>query len=140
NSLHLTGNFNGHLRDCIFLFADEAFFPGNPAHVGVLKSIITEPHLTIEAKYQNAVLAPNFVHLMMASNEDWVVPASLEARRFFVLDVLPTHANNHVYFGAIQAELDSGGFEAMLHDLLKHDISTFNVRRVPSTTGLQSQK
>jgi hypothetical protein len=140
NSLHLTGNFNGHLRDCIFLFADEAFFPGNPAHVGVLKSIITEPHLTIEAKYQNAVLARNFVHLMMASNEDWVVPASLEARRFFVLDVLSTHANDQTYFGAIQAELDGGGLAGMLYDLLHHDITTFNVRSVPVTEGLQQQK
>ena len=26
---HLTGNFNGHLRSCLFLFADEAFFAGD---------------------------------------------------------------------------------------------------------------
>jgi hypothetical protein len=68
NSKHLTGNFNAHLRDCVFLFADEAFFAGDRQHVGVLKSIITEPYLTIEGKYQNAMQTPNFLHLMMASN------------------------------------------------------------------------
>jgi hypothetical protein len=78
NARHLVGNFNGHLRDCIFLFADEAFFAGDKQHIGVLKSLITEPHLTIEAKYQNAVQTPNFLHVMMASNEDWVVPAGLQ--------------------------------------------------------------
>ncbi len=26
---HLTGNFNAHLRDCVFLFADEAFYAGD---------------------------------------------------------------------------------------------------------------
>ena len=75
NAKHLTGNFNGHLRDTVLLFADEAFFAGDRAHVGVLKALITEPTLTIEAKYANAVQMPNFVHLMMASNEEWVVPA-----------------------------------------------------------------
>jgi hypothetical protein len=47
NPKHLTGNFNAHLRDCIFLFADECFIAGDRTHVRVLKSIITEPYLTI---------------------------------------------------------------------------------------------
>jgi hypothetical protein len=140
NAKHLTGNFNGHLRDTVLLFADEAFFAGDRAHVGVLKSLITEPFLTIEAKFQNAVQMPNFVHLMMASNEDWVVPASLEARRFFVLEVLPTRANDHAYFAAIWQEMENGGYEAMLCDLLAYDLAFFNPRRPPATAGLQEQK
>ena len=140
NSKHLTGNFNAHLRDCVFLFADEAFYAGDPSHVGVLKSIITEPCLTIEAKYQNAVQMPNFLHLMMASNEEWVVPAALDARRFFVLEVSGAHANDHDWFGAIWQEMEAGGYAAMLHDLLHHDLAGFNVRRVPVTDGLQEQR
>ncbi|MFL5281561.1 MAG: primase-helicase family protein [Rhodopila sp.] len=140
NSKHLTGNFNGHLRDCVFLFADEAFYAGDPSHVGVLKSIITEPHLTIEAKFANPVQMPNFLHLMMASNEEWVVPASLDARRFLVLEVSDTRANDHAYFSEIWAEMDAGGYEAMLHELLNIDLTRFNVRRVPVTDGLQQQK
>jgi len=140
NSKHLTGNFNAHLRDCVFLFADEAFYAGDPSHVGVLKSIITEPYLTIEAKYQNAVQMPNFLHLMMASNEEWVVPAALDARRFFVLEVSDTRANDHDWFGAIWREMEAGGYAAMLYDLLHHDLAGFNVRRVPVTDGLQEQR
>jgi len=140
NSKHLTGNFNGHLRDTVFLFADEAFFAGDRAHVGVLKSLITEPYLTIEAKYANAVQMPNYLHVMMASNEDWVVPASLDARRFFVLEVPSSKANDHAYFGAIWQEMENGGYEAMLHDLLKYDLTFFNVRAVPKTDGLMTQK
>lgn len=140
NHKHLTGNFNGHLRDCVFLFADEAFYAGDPSHVGVLKSIITEPHLTIEAKYANAVQMPNFLHLMMASNEEWVVPVSLDARRFLVLEVSDAEANNTEYFAAIWKEMESGGYEAMLYELMNHDITHFNVRRVPVTEGLQQQK
>ena len=140
NSRHLIGNFNAHLRDCVFLFADEAFFAGDRQHVSVLKSIITEPYLTIEAKYQNAVQAPNFLQLMMASNEEWVVPASLGARRFFVLEVSDAKKDDHEYFASISAEMEAGGYEAMLHDLLQRDLTGFNVRRIPATDGLQQQK
>jgi hypothetical protein len=140
NTRHLTGNFNSHMRDVIFLFADEAFFAGDKAHVGVLKALVTEPTLTIEGKYQNAVEAPNYLHLMLASNEAWVVPASLEARRFFVLNVSDRCANNHDYFAAIHEELDNGGYEAMLHELLNLDLTGFNHRRAPRTVGLQEQQ
>ena len=140
NSRHLTGNFNAHLRDCVFLFPDEAFFAGDRQHVGVLKSLITEPHLTIEGKYQNAVQTPNFLHVMMASNEESVVPASLEARRFCCHEVSDVHKDDHAYFGAIREEMEAGGYAAMLHHLLHIDVTTFNVRRVPVTDGLQQQK
>lgn len=140
NSKHLTGNFNAHLRDCVFLFADEAFFAGDRQHVGVLKSIITEPYLTVEGKYQNAVQTPNFLHLMMASNEEWVIPASLEARRFLVLEVSNARKDDHAWFGAIWEEMEAGGYEAMLYDLMQIKLTTFNVRRVAATDGLQQQK
>jgi len=140
NSKHLTGNFNAHLRDCVFLFADEAFFTVGRQHVGVLKSIITEPHLTIEGKYQNAMQTPNFLHLMMASNEDWVVPASLQARRFLLLEVGDAQRNDTAYFAAIWGEMKNGGYEAMLYDLLDLDVTHFNVWHVPVTAGLQQQK
>lgn len=140
NAKHLVGNFNGHLRDCVFLFADEAFFAGDKQHVGVLKAIITEPTLTIEAKYANAIQVPNMLHIMMASNEEWVVPASVEARRFLVLNVSNARKGDLAYFDAIQAELNAGGYEAMLHDLMAYDLSRFNVRAVPNTIGLEEQK
>ncbi len=140
NAKHLIGNFNGHLRDAVFLFCDEAFFAGDRAHVGVLKSLITEPYLTVEAKFQNAVQQPNFLHVMMASNEEWVVPASMDARRFFVLVVSEAKKNDHAYFAAIWEQMEAGGYEAMLHDLLSFDLTTFNVRAVPTTEGLHQQR
>jgi hypothetical protein len=140
NGKHLTGNFNGHLRDVIFLFADEAFFAGDRQHVGALKSLISEPYLTVEAKFANAVQAPNYLHVMMASNEQWVVPAAQDARRFFVLEVSEAVKGNHDYFAAIWKQMEAGGYEAMLHDLLALDLSTFNVRAVPTTEGLQRQR
>ena len=76
----------------------------------------------------------------MASNEEWVVPASLEARRFFVLDVSNEKVGHYDYFKAIQDELDAGGYGAMLHDLLKVGLANFKVAAVPQTEGLATQK
>jgi Family of unknown function (DUF5906) len=103
NSRHLVGNFNLHLRDLVFLFPDEAFFAGDRANVGALNALITEPTLTIEGKGVNiGDPAPNRLHIMMASNETWVVPASAEARRYFVLDVLDAVVGNRTLFRRTQ--------------------------------------
>jgi phage/plasmid-associated DNA primase len=139
-SKHLVGAFNAHLRDCVFLFADEAFFAGDKSSEGVLKSLITEDVITIEPKGQNAILCKNRLHTLMASNEKWVVPASLDERRFLILDVSNAHFGDYPYFDKIKTEMEAGGYEAMLHDLLNYDISGFNVRRVPGTAALDDQK
>lgn len=140
NSKHLTGNFNAHLRDAVFVFADEAFFAGDRAHESVLKGLITEPTLTIEAKHQNAVTAKNVTHILMASNEHWVVPAGEDERRFFVLEVSDRHKQDRAYFDAIHQEMARGGLAAMLHDLLQRDLSEFDVYAVPKTKALTDQK
>ena len=76
---HLTGNFNAHLRDCVFLFADEAFYAGDKAHVGVLKALITDQLSPSRPNTPTPSRRPICLHLMMASNETWVVPAAIAA-------------------------------------------------------------
>jgi hypothetical protein len=137
---HLTGNFNAHLRDCIFLLGDEAFYAGDKAHTGILKTIITEETLTIESKHRDTILVPNYLHLMLTANSEWVVPASLSARRFLVLDADPLHVGDLEYFRELWAELEAGGLDAFLNDMLERDLSQFNWRKPPDTAGLQEQK
>jgi len=140
NSKHLVGQFNYHLRDCIVLFADEAFFAGDKAHEGVLKALVTESMLMVERKGVDAAPGPNFTHILMASNSDWVVPANQEERRYFVLDVSNEKMQNTAYFSSVKKEMESGGYEALLHYLMTLDISNFNVRDVPKTEALGDQK
>ena len=137
---HLVGNFNAHLRDVVLLFADEAFFAGDKKHAANLKALITEETLTLEAKGFDAVSSPNFISLLMASNENWVIPAGSDERRFFVLDVAATKQQNTKYFSEIQEQLDNGGYEALLFHLKTLDVSGFQVRNVPKTVALQEQK
>lgn len=137
----LTGRFNAHLRDCCLLFADEAIVPGDKAAESVLKGLITEPELTIEGKGVNLVQARNRLHVVMASNEEWVVPAGIDERRFAVFEVSSQHAQDSDYFRAIAEQLRGGGLAAMLHDLLTMDLGDWHPRRsVPQTEALHAQK
>lgn len=137
---HLVGNFNSHLRDCVLIFSDEAFWAGDKKHESVLKSLITESQLVIESKGMDVVASPNYTHIMMASNSQWVIPAGSNERRFLVLDVGEDKMQNKKYFAAIQKEMDGGGREALLHHMLSQDISNFEVRDIPHTVALQDQK
>jgi hypothetical protein len=83
---------------------------------------------------------PNFLHVWLLSNEEWVVPASLRSRRWFVLRVLDIKVGDHAYFAAIQHELENGGYGAMLHDLLHRDLAKRNLRAIPVTAELVTQR
>jgi len=140
NSRHLTGNFNSHLREAIFLFGDESFFAGDRSHESVLKALVTERELVIEPKGVDVMIQRNCLHVLLASNSDWVVPASANERRFCVCDVSSAHMGDFRYFDALEKERDGGGLEAMLFELLARDLSGFNVWKIPMTRGLLDQK
>ena len=140
DSKHLVGNFNHHLRDCVVLFGDEAFYAGDKKHEATLKVIITEDQIIVESKGVDAESSANCVHLMMASNDAWVVPADLKDRRFFVLDVGEGKVQDRAYFKNILDSLKGGGYSNLLHYLLTMDLSGFEVRDMPKTDALQRQK
>lgn len=102
--------------------------------------MITDPVLPIEGKYQNVVNVANMLHVGMASNADWVIPASHDERRYFAQDVSDEHRGDKKYFDAIGAQMDSGGLAAMIYGLLHRDISAFDVGAIPNTDALVTQK
>lgn len=137
----LAGNFNAHLRNAVFVFADEALWPGNKENEGTLKQLVTEPVISFEPKGKDVVLGRNLVHLMLASNEEWVVPAGKDARRFAVFDVSDARRNDHGFFDRLNRQMDEGGLAAMLHDLLAMDLAGWHpARNVPQTRALADQK
>ncbi|QYW02155.1 DNA primase [Stenotrophomonas phage Sonora] len=140
DSKHLVGAFNAHLRDTIILFGDEAFFAGDKKHESVLKTLITEEQIIIEGKGVDAEASPNYVHLILASNDEWVVPAGLDERRFFAIDVGEGHKQDHSYFKRIKEDLDNGGRSNLLHYLLTYDLNDYEVRLAPQTMALLDQK
>jgi hypothetical protein len=106
---HLTGKFNAHFQQCIFLFADEAVAPDDRKAEGRLKRLITEDTLFIEPKGIDPFETTNFLHVMQATNHQYAVPAEEKERRYFVSDVDPIHQGDHAYFNQITRQLRDGG-------------------------------
>jgi hypothetical protein len=111
---------------CSVLFADEAFFAGDRSYESTLKKLIYRGDAPFEPKGVDPFQAPNRIHLINASNSDWVIPAGADARRYFMLDVSNARIQDRPYFRAIGEQLDSGGREALLFELLHRDISNFD--------------
>lgn len=136
---HLTGRFGGHLEDALLIFADEVVYGGSKKHAGTLKALVSERNLTVERKGIDAYQYYNCAHLGIVSNEDWFIPAGQESRRWFVIEAASDKANNNKWFGDIQREMDRGGYEAMMHELLNREI-TSNLRFAPETNILKDQR
>ncbi|QDH84291.1 putative primase/polymerase [Achromobacter phage vB_AxyS_19-32_Axy16] len=88
---HVIGNFNGNLKSCSFLFLDEALWAGSKQAERKFKNILTEPIITTTDKGFQPLKTRNCLHVMMASNEDWVAPVSKDERRFAIFDVRPVY-------------------------------------------------
>ena len=136
---HLLGKHNDHLAYCVFLFSDEAFWPGDKAAMGALKRLITEPTLLIEPKFLPKLSMPNFLHVYAASNYQWIVPAATGTRRYAGFDAARKFIGNQSYFDAIYNCMDHGGTEAMMYDLINYNLSSYNIRNIPMTETLVSQ-
>lgn len=137
---HLTGQFNAHLRSCLLLFADEAFWAGDKQGESTLKGLITEDVVPIEKKGVDLEHVVNRLHIIMAANADWVVPASHDERRYAVFDVGAVHGNRKEYFKQLHAEIEDGGLEAMLYDLQRMPLGDWHPRVGIDTPALQRQK
>jgi hypothetical protein len=136
----ITGRFNSHLLSCLLLHADEGFWAGDHAAEGKLKDLITGDHHFIEFKGKEAIRVRNFVRMLVSGNPDWIVPAGHEERRFAVIDVGEAKMQDSEYFAAIEKEADNGGREALLDYLLKFDLKSVNLRKIPLTAALLDQK
>jgi hypothetical protein len=141
NSDHLVGKFNAHLCANLLLFADEARWAGDRSSEGILKSLITEKEIMLEAKYFDAVPVDNFSKIIFASNMDWVVPAGKSDRRYMVFDLSADRANEKEYFTAIRTEWKNGGKEAFFKFLMTYNLTEIDlINDRPNTSAMKEQK
>jgi hypothetical protein len=146
----LTSNFNKHLHGCVMLLADEAVPPGNRNAAGLIKNFITDETIMVEPKGVDSFPAPNRMKVIIASNNTYVVDASDDERRYAVFNVSkrfaapPGAGPDDVrvrFWRDLRAEVNGGGIEAFLHDLLEMDLGDWHPRYdVPQTTALNEQR
>ena len=135
----LAGRFNSHFKDALLVFVDEGYWRGDKEAEGALKGLITEDYITIEAKHKDAFNIKNHANFIFASNSDWIVPASMEERRFFTIDVSDKRIGDRQYFKSLFEEMENGGREAMLYDLLRYDIRDYDLLTFPRSEALADQ-
>lgn len=137
---YLTGQFNSHLQNLLMFTLDEAFWSGAKDIEGILKDLITGTHHVIERKGLEPYRVDNCLRLVILGNEDWLVPASDDERRYAVLDVGEGRKQDIAFFEQMRLDMEAGGYRLLLRYLLDQDLSGINVKKAPQTLALRDQK
>ena len=140
NPRYITGQFNSHMASLLLLHADEAFWAGDKTSVGTLNDLVTGHEHMIEFKRIDPIRVKNFIRLFVCGNPTWLIPAGFKERRWAVFDMGEGRIQDHAYFAAIDHEMNNGGRAALLHYLLKFDLSKVNLRVIPKTAALLDQQ
>ena len=116
----LTGQFNWHMANAVFVSVEEAFFSGDKSAKSRMKALITQETLDLEKKFVDRIELPNFSRFLITSNEKWAVPADPGDRRWFILDVDGKYANDKTHFEPIQKAKNGDGPACLLNYLLNY--------------------
>ena len=131
NPREIAGEFNEGLMMAIFVYVNEAAWGGNVKENSILKSVITDGTVRVRQMHRAPYPIDNCTHLVFSSNEDWVVPVGADDRRFVIPDVSSKYKGDTDYFNRLTAEIEEGGREAFVYDMLNHDLKDFNPREIP---------
>lgn len=135
----VVGRFNAHLAHCLLLQAEEAFWGGSKADVGILKHLVTGETLRIERKGIDSVEMPNFTRLLITTNEDKVWQTDPDDRRLAIFEVSQERVGDSRYFQSMMEELERGGYQRLLHILQNRTLSSSRLPNPPTTTALLAQ-
>ena len=138
NRRYLLSNFTGHLEKCLMFVLDEAFWSGDKQAEGIIKDLITGTNHVIEHKGKEPYAVRNLTRIAIIGNEDWVVPATSDERRWAVFDVGSARRQDRDFFGRMRKGLDDGGNRHLLRYLLDYKLGDINA--APDTKGLLAQK
>jgi ABC-type dipeptide/oligopeptide/nickel transport system ATPase component len=129
----LTNQFNAILADRILVYGDEAFWSGDRKNRGKLKNLISSDTIRITYKMKDTITMPNHLRFMFTTNEDWAAPVENEERRWVTLRCGEARMNDRDYFGRMEAQMENGGYNALMKLLLERDISQRDWSHVPMT-------
>lgn len=138
---HVLGHFNALMEDKILVTLDEAFWSGDKSVEGVLKDLITGHTRVITHKGTNSYTARVFDRVIIIGNEKWLVPASMDERRFAVFSVGEKRRQDRKFFGAMKDGLfRHGGAAFLMEYFMNWDLNAVDINFAPDTEGLTAQK
>ena len=136
----VTGNFNSVLERRFIIWLDEALFTGDYKATDALKSLITEPTISIHAKYQEPRNTFSCHRFVAATNASHFARTDADDRRFVYLPVSDLYKGNTAYWGALNEALASTELPALVYHLQNRNLAAFEPTQRPSSTALLDQK
>lgn len=136
----ILGRFNYDCENKLLAVLEEAVWGGDKNKESRLKDTITAPVLRVERKYMDSKKVKNYMRLVIVGNEDWLVSASEDERRYAVFNVGNGRKQDNRFFGRLKERMIAGANRYLLSYLLNYDISSVDLRQPPKTQGLSDQK
>ncbi|CAB4410143.1 unnamed protein product [Rhizophagus irregularis] len=130
------GRFNAAVRAKKLIILNECDMSGKEWHGANnrLKSLITEPYISIEEKGIDVKIIDDFAGYMILSNHAMPIHIEMGDERFVALNVSAKYKGNRKYFGSLIKVLenpDTAG--SFMSYLLSRDLTGFNPRTIPDT-------
>ncbi|CAB4443500.1 unnamed protein product [Rhizophagus irregularis] len=130
------GRFNAAVRAKKLIILNECDMSGKEWHGANnrLKSLITEPYISIEEKGIDVKIIDDFAGYMILSNHAMPIRIEMGDERFVALNVSAKYKGNREYFGSLIKVLenpDTAG--SFMSYLLSRDLTSFNPRTIPDT-------
>lgn len=137
----VVGQFNKPLETAFVVCLDEALFVGDRKAQDKLKSMITEPTIQIEQKYEPRRTIDSFHRFIATTNRDHFAQIRAEDRRYLFIRVSNAHQQDQDYFATLSDSLrDDTTVPAFADHLWSVDLTGFNPRQKPVTTERLEQK
>jgi hypothetical protein len=136
----VTGNFNSVLERKFIIWLDEALFAGDYKATDALKSLITEPTISIHAKFQEPRNTFSCHRFFAATNAYHFARTDADDRRFVYLPVSDRHKGNQAYWDTLNGALVSPELPALVDHLQNRILASFDPTNRPGSTALVEQK
>jgi hypothetical protein len=116
---HITGRFNGHLKNLLFIAVDEASFKGDRAASSKIKGMVGAPTVTSETKNLNPITTKMFNMLFFLGQKPDILHVEKDDRRYFVIHC-KEEKMPYAEAGALDAGIKSGEIPSTFLYYLQH--------------------
>jgi hypothetical protein len=114
----IVGNFNAHQEGKLLAVVEEASCVTDKALQGVLKDAITSQEIMIEGKGRDPRSANNFMRYAFISNDEQIVAATKDERRYFCLRCGTGRQRDNAFFAALDREMENGGLQGFMKHII----------------------
>lgn len=137
----ITGNYNKALETALWVALDEALFKGDKRSQDRMKSLVTEPTIQVEQKYEPSRTIESFHRFVACTNHAQWGQIRSDDRRCLFIKVSDCHKQDTEYFGKLSDALTDGvSVPAFAYELSKRNIAGYNPRVRPQTQEGFEQK